>query len=236
MSITPLSFHFVGHCSHTDLFSEFLTRTGTGRVTDDPTEADAVCVFERDAALHAALAQPHLDAGRPVFVEKPMALDVSTARRLCSSVGPVTSFSTLRWAPGLSSLQGATRLTVTGPARPGDPAGWAFYGVHAVEIAQQILGGAPGPASTDAGPDGVRVRYALGDVPVELDLAPHHGHWQVTGVMDDGTTRIVDVEAGPGYFEPACREILDFARTGVSPVPVADMVGVVAVVEALASR
>lgn len=129
MTNALLSFLFLGHCSHTDLFRDFLTRTGEGVVTDDPELADAVCVFERDASRHAALALPHLQAGRPVFVEKPMALDVASARRL-TEAGRVTSFSTLRWAPEVGLVRNVQALRIEGPARETDPSGWGFYAVQ----------------------------------------------------------------------------------------------------------
>lgn len=234
MTNSPVSLYFVGHCSHTDLLAEHLARTGAGHVTADADAADAVCVFERDASTHADLALPHLEAGRPVFVEKPMALRVVDATRLLE-VGRATSFSTLRWAAGLGALQGATQARVVGPARPTDPSGWAFYAVHAVEIAQQLLGGVPGPVRVDQVGDGLRAGYTLNGRGVELDLSPARSEWAVSARLPDGTWREVLVTAGPGYFEPACREILAFARGGSSPVPVEEMVGVVSVIEAIAA-
>lgn len=235
MAATSPTFLFLGYCSHTDLLREYLDRTGRGRVTSDPHAADAVCVFERDAAQHAALALPHLEAGLPVFVEKPFALTVDDARRMLRA-GSVTSFSTLRWAEPLASLRGATALRVTGPARPDDPSGLAFYAVHAIEIAQQVCGGRPGAVRVTRRGDGAVVDYALDGRDVHLDLAPGRDRWLVSATMPDGEEREVAVTAGPGYFEPACERIVDFALTGRSPVPASEMAAVVEVVSAAAGR
>ncbi|QIK71017.1 hypothetical protein G7070_00385 [Propioniciclava coleopterorum] len=232
MTDRPLSFLFLGHCSHTDLFAEHLARTGAGTVTTDPRHADAVCVFERDAATHAELALPHLRAGRPVFVDKPAALLACDVARMLEA-GAVTSFSTLRWAPGLDALAGAVAVRVTGPARATDPSGAAFYAVHAVEIAHQICGGTPTEPDVRPQGDGWLVTYRLGAAAVELDVAAGREDWTVEATLPDGRRADLRISAGPGYYEPACAQILEFARTRRSPVAPAGLLGVAEVVEAL---
>ena len=225
------AFWFVGHNSHTDLFVDHLARTGAGTVATAPDAADAVCVFERDAADLLELALPHLRAGRPVFVDKPIALRTADVAAM-GRAGTVTSFSTLRWAPGLAELRGATAVRVSGPARPDDPSGYAFYAVHAVEIAQQLCGGAPGPVEVRRTGDDLVVSYSQGDAVVTLDLSPAVDAWRIETTDAAGKHDLV-VTAAPGYHVPGSRRLVEFATTGLPTVPTADLWDVVHVLEAL---
>lgn len=225
------AFWFEGHNSHTDLFVDHLARTGTGTLAATADDADAVCVFERDAATHLGLALPHLRAGRAVFVDKPVALHTDEVAAMAGA-GTLTSFSTLRWAAGLDALRGSTTVRISGPARPDDPSGYAFYAVHAVEIAHQLCGGSPGPVEVRRDGDDLTATYCLDDREVQLDLSPALSDWAVEATDATGTHHLL-VTAASGYYEPASRRLVEFAVTRNPPVPAADLISVVRVLEAL---
>jgi predicted dehydrogenase len=112
---------------------------------------DAVLVLTRDGAGHRGLAEPFLAAGLPVWVDKPLATRVDDARALLAAArgggGAVWSRSALRYAEGvrraarIAATGELAHLHLTGPADPAGPySGIAFYGVHLLEAAVEVLG------------------------------------------------------------------------------------------------
>ena len=129
-----------------DFGVEILERPGDllGRV-------DAVFVEANDGSVHTDLALPFVDAGLPVFVDKPLATTVEDARRMVDAARakgtPLFSASSLRYA---LELQGLKRDAQVGdiigadaysPAalHPRNP-GLFNYGVHAVEMLYELMG------------------------------------------------------------------------------------------------
>jgi predicted dehydrogenase len=120
---------------------------------------DAAIVCSRDGRRHRAEAITLLEAGLPVFVDKPLACSVGDAQAILATARkasvPVTSYSSLRWAPLVTELAeqiaradtAPRRVAITGPADADSPyAGIWFYGIHVVEIALALL---PGRTVTD---------------------------------------------------------------------------------------
>ena len=112
---------------------------------------DAVFVEANDGSVHADLALPFVEAGLPVFVDKPFATAVEDARRMVRAAqarrAPLLSASSLRYAleiqrlkqdPGIGRVVGADCY---GPAalHPRNP-GLFHYGVHAVEMLYELMG------------------------------------------------------------------------------------------------
>ena len=104
---------------------------------------DAVLIARDDPESHAALAQPFLDAGMPVLVDKPLAAtesdlaffaDQARAGRL------IMSCSSMRYAPEVRVLKEAA--ATLGPVRLVAAVGvkdWVSYGVHVLEAICTVL-------------------------------------------------------------------------------------------------
>lgn len=115
---------------------------------------DAVIVGDRHGDEHLPHALPFIDAGLPVFVDKPLARtvkDVETMLDAAAKSGAlVTSASALRWqqttdelAAGVRRLGGPDRIVATGSFYPeSEYGGLIFYGIHATELALQLAGAA----------------------------------------------------------------------------------------------
>ena len=113
---------------------------------------DAVLIESNEGAVHRKHAMPFIEAGRPVFVDKPLASTTADARALVELAAkrgvPLLSASSLRFAPEvrqvrmneaeLGRLLGAD---VFSPAtlHPHNP-GLFHYGVHGVEMLYALLG------------------------------------------------------------------------------------------------
>lgn len=113
-------------------------------------QVDAAIIVDRDGDLHAEHALPFLLDGKPVFVDKPLAIDLADCRRMITAArrsgAALTSFSSLSVALDTEALKreslGTIRLAqFAGPCDFGSPHGGAyFYATHVIELALSALG------------------------------------------------------------------------------------------------
>ncbi|WP_270366784.1 Gfo/Idh/MocA family protein [Microbacterium algeriense] len=228
---------------------------GIDRIVDDPAElrgeVDGVVVTSRDGAQHRAQAVPFLEAGTPVWVDKPLATSAVDAREIVAAAerggAALTSSSTLRWsaemaaaADGVSRIGALQSVRVTGPADAGHPhGGLFFYGIHVADLAQRLLPGEPEHVAVDALPDGVVATYRLRGVPVSLELIRPTATTQVPfHVAAVGREGIVsrDIAVGPGYMKPAVDAFVDMLVSGRQPLSAAEMLAPIVVLERIAAE
>ena len=157
--------------------------------TDLIGQVDAVLLARDDAENHVEMALPFLNAGLPVYIDKPLALSLSDARTLLASQqypGQLFSCSALRYAPELrpapEHLQQFGTIQYIHATTPKD---WARYAIHIIDPMLRLLGDAPPCKPTvlrtqqatllqAEHPAGVAVQLAaLGaaSVPIELVIA-----------------------------------------------------------------
>lgn len=113
---------------------------------------DAVMVESVDGSVHLQRARPFLEAGFPVFVDKPFACSLSDALRMADLAAkhnaPLFSSSSLRYAlevqqvqeqePSWGSVVAADAFSPA-PTHPRNP--FLFhYGIHGVEILYALMG------------------------------------------------------------------------------------------------
>lgn len=221
---------------------------GVERVVDDVRalagEVDAVIVTTRDGATHRDLAVPFLDAGVPVWVDKPFATTRADAEAMVAAAARggalVTSSSTLRWLPDTDAVSAALpgigpvrRLTVSGPADPDGPfGGLFFYGIHHADLAQRLVPGEPEDLRVAAHDRGLLARYRCGEVEVALEFvrpafdAPFH-------VTVEGAKGSIDREIAVGgdYVRTALQAFARMISARSTAVPTAEMLAAVTVVE-----
>lgn len=117
-------------------------------------QVDAVIVGDRDGADHLPHALPFIEAGLPVFVDKPLARSVKDAETMLDAAEKsgalITSASALRWQQPTEELLASVRrlgrpdrIVATGSFYPdSEYGGLIFYGIHATELALQLGGAA----------------------------------------------------------------------------------------------
>lgn len=113
-------------------------------------QVDAAIVVDRHGDLHAEHALPFLLEGKPVYVDKPFAIDLADCRRMLNAAkqshAAITSFSSLGIAPDTEAMKERKPATVrlgqfAGPADFGSEYGGPFfYATHLIEIALSLLG------------------------------------------------------------------------------------------------
>lgn len=130
---------------------EFIARDATemlGRI-------DAVMVTSRDGSLHADYARPYIDAGLPIFIDKPItnegAQTVEILRYAQARGVPLAGGSSVKHATDTQTLQRAAQKaradgTLSGghvwaPIKMDSPyGGFYFYASHLIETAMMIFG------------------------------------------------------------------------------------------------
>lgn len=110
-------------------------------VVDDPAamipHVDAVLLARDDAENHVAMSRPFLEAGLPIYIDKPIALRVADLDCLYAAQrfeGQIFSCSALRYAPSVA-LDAQAREGL-GPLRHIEasvPKSWEKYGVHLID-------------------------------------------------------------------------------------------------------
>lgn len=203
---------------------------GIETVVAEPTAMigaiDAVLIVDDTdgGATHARLARPFLEAGLPTFIDKPMTLEVADAVALFDlaerSGAPLMSSSALRFATEVAALQSQMAeigtLSSVVSVGPGD---WYYYGVHAVELYQTVVG---------SGAQWVH-RFALGDrdvavvgydsgpaVVVEtLRDAAYVFELSLYGTAGWSRCNVTDHHA---FYRGAMAAALEMAQTGTAPV------------------
>jgi hypothetical protein len=200
-------------------------------------DVDAVLLESVDGRPHLAQARPVIEAGKPLYIDKPMAAslrDVGEIFRLAKAKGvPIFSSSSLRFAQGTlavraGSIGTVTRAETTSPCHldPTHP-DLFWYGVHGVESLFTVMG---------TGCESVR-RGTTADGKIEVT-----GTWKGgrTGVYREGAGYSGKAigekgEAAVGAFDgyaPLVVAIVKFFETRVAPVSPEETVELFAFMEA----
>jgi predicted dehydrogenase len=203
-------------------------------------KVDAVMLESVDGRPHLEQVKPVFKAGKPVFIDKPVAgslRDAIEIYRLAREHGvPCFSSSSLRYYPGLVELTRADLGELkgaisTGPCslEPHHP-DLFWYGVHPTEALFTVMGTGCESVVRTSTPDtdvvtgvwrGGRVGTLIG---IRNAAAPYR-------VTVFGTKRVLDQKEG-GDYAPLIREVMKFFQTGVAPVPAEETLELFAFMEA----
>jgi predicted dehydrogenase len=198
-------------------------------------EVDAVIIATDDGDDHVRRARPFVEAGLPVFVDKPLATNLADLRQFVSwqrQGAVLLSTSGMRYAPEmrLSEAQrgvlGDLRWITSFTCKT-----WERYGIHALEAVEPLLG--PGFLSAQtqalAGSDLVHLVHRSG---VQVTLAAIHdaygsfGAVHLYGTGGQLPLRLTDTYAA---FRGQLLAWVDLLRTGQPPLPFAETVELMAV-------
>ncbi|HJM63339.1 MAG: Gfo/Idh/MocA family oxidoreductase [Roseibacillus sp.] len=211
-------------------YTKTLTEKHGVRIYDDIAEmckgVDAVLLTSLDGRPHLKQAKPVIAAGKPLFIDKPVAGSVRDAVeifRLAREAGvPCFSSSSLRWYPGVVEVAtadvGELRSAISygpAPSEPHHPSLF-WYGIHPTESLFTVLG--PGCQSVVATESKntivVTGKWANGSIGTLHGIRGGKTSYKVTAF---GSKAIAEQKSG-GDYTPMLREILKFFRTGKPPV------------------
>jgi predicted dehydrogenase len=210
---------------------------------DDLLDAvDGVMVLSVNGHRHLGHALPALKRGLPTYVDKPLTCSLIEARHLLStsrdSGARCYSASSLRFVQELetldrSALGDVVAVDAFGPGELNDAmAGLFFYGVHAIELVDAIMGPGVGRISSvsTADRDLIRLEYRDGRfVSIRLERKGGYAFGATVHGAKAASSFVVDFE--PVYAR-LVRGMTRFFEGGPPPVDLRDIVENVAVMEA----
>ena len=188
-------------------------------------EVDAVCITTDIGYEHVERCRPFVEAGIPVFVDKPLTdnrKDLKIFNQWVKEGKPIMSSSCMRYTKEYMPYRistadlGALRLIVKPMAKT-----WERYGIHAMEAVYPILG--PGFISvrnTGTGSDNlVTVKHKTGvtvQIPQITDLYGAFGDLFIAGTVSS-----VHVRSNDTYysFKKQLEAFAQYLRTGIRPFP-----------------
>lgn len=200
-------------------------------------QVDAVFIAVDDGFDHAERARPFIEAGVPVFVDKPLATSIADLKIFIdwSKQGaPFLSSSGMRYAPELDRLAAAQ----TSPLGEWRWIGgvscktWERYAIHILEPVLRLLG--PGFESvrleSRPGMEIANVLHSSGvqlSLPVIYDGAASFGVMQICGTTSHHALQMVDTYTA---FRRQIVSFVDYVRSDMLPFPFSETVELMAVV------
>ncbi len=218
----------VAHCA--------LIPTVVAKPEDVIGHVDAVIIATDNGADHVARAHPFVEAGLPVFVDKPLAdnaPDLETFIDWVNQGKPIMSSSCMRYAKEFMPYRSSTRdlgqlrlVTIT------TPKSWERYGIHALEGIYPILG--PGFLSVrntgTAERNIVHLKHCSGSdvvVAATADMYGAFGCLQLCGTAGYAQAAVTDF----GFaFKSQLEAFIQYLRTGVHPFPFSETVELIQLV------
>ncbi len=203
--------------------------------------SDRLMILSVDGRIHLRQARALLAAGKPLFVDKPVAGSLAECLALyglaerdgvpCFSASSTrfgTEISSLATRPDLGEVLGATSW---GPLayQTGQPELF-FYGIHGIEALFTAMGPGCESVARVKGPvhDVLTGVWNGGRIGVYRGLLQGH---KCYGLAVHGTEGIVNLAEKPSY-EALCRQLGRFFKTGVPPVTAEETLEIYAFMEA----
>jgi predicted dehydrogenase len=188
-------------------------------------QVDAVIIATDDGDDHVRRARPFVEAGLPVFIDKPLATNPADLAQFVAwqRQGKILlSTSGMRYAPEMQLTEAQTqhlgelRWITSFTCKT-----WERYGIHALEAVQPLLG--PGfltiQAQSEAAGDLMHLTHRSG---VRLTIAALHDAYGSFGAVHlYGTTGDLALKLTDTYhaFRGQLVAFIDLLRTGQPPLP-----------------
>lgn len=199
---------------------------------------DGVLVIENtgEGATHAELARPFIEAGIPVFVDKPMTTVYADAVELFDLAAqhetPIMSASALRFPveldwEAIASLGKLSSIVSVGPEE------WFHYGVHAVEVTGAVTDDMPVSVHRFAldQKDIAVIGYETGLVAVVMVLRDAGYLFHVTVYGEHGHLDF-HVDDAMGFYTNEMQAFTAMMETGQSPLRREQTLAVMAILHA----
>ena len=211
-------------------------------------EVDGVMIDHRDGGRHIAAAKPFVEAGTPVFVDKPMCTSLAAARKFLAFRRehgcPVMTTSSVPRTSSVAEMR--KQIRKLGPLRavhvngPGDwkskYGGIWFYGIHETDLLVELLGPIQPKrvATVTNGRECTAVLTFDGGLAVTLDWATDNcPGWSVSAGGKKGTFE-ARVERTPEDAPAVARLFTRMVRTRKEPFDDERMLAPLALLEGVA--
>lgn len=196
-------------------------------------QVDAVMIATDDGDDHVRRAAPFVEAGLPVFVDKPLAVNVPDLRQFLAwkaAGGLLQSSSGLRYSPELDDLRNESWRWITGLTS----GTWERYGIHVLEPIYTLLG--PGFETVRSLAEGnsevLQIRHRSGtlvSLAVIKDAAGCFGTFHAYGARGHRSVQVQDFYTA---FRRQLVAFVDFVRTRQAPFPFSETTELMSVIMA----
>ncbi len=199
-------------------------------------QVDAVIISTDDGDDHIRRVRPFIEAGLPVFVDKPMATNIADLRQFVQwqqAGAIILSTSGMRYAPEMrlneeqQTLVGDLRWITSFTCKT-----WERYGIHALEAVEPLLGTGfiTVQAHSDTGGDVMHLTHRSG---VRVTIGALHdaygsfGAVHLYGTKGQLPLRLTDTYSA---FRGQLVAFIEMLRTGARPLPFEETVELMAVI------
>ncbi len=225
-------------------FTETLRGKGVEIVDTIPAlldKVDVVLLESVDGRIHLQEAREIFQSGKPVFIDKPLAGSLADAIAIAELAKqhhvPWFTSSSIRFAPELRKALGNAEVgdiigaSTWGPCsyQEGTP-DMFFYGIHGIEALFTLMGRGCETVTRTKGPanDQVTGVWQGGRIGTYRGLVKGKEEF---GAVTFGTKGIITSGKETGY-EPLCREIVKFFKSGTPPVSAEESIEIFTFMEA----
>ncbi len=191
---------------------------------------DAILLESGDGRIHLEQAKQVIAAGKPLFIDKPLASTLEDAReiaRLAKEAGvPWFSSSTLRFGDLATTMKTPDAIGIDvwgpGPMEEHHHLDLSWYAIHAIELLYTLMGTGCQEVTRfaagdfDKGSDVIVGRWKNGRIGTVRTLRPTGGYGVV--VFRPGKSMRSPENATISYV-PLVKEIVAFFESGKPPVP-----------------
>ncbi len=207
---------------------EIHTKYGVEIVSDVATllgKVDAVLIESVDARPHLQYAKAVIAAGKPVFIDKPLAPTLEDAREIARLAKAANvkwfSASSLRWSDMAKSMKFPdTTGAVTwgpGPQEEHHYLDLSWYAIHPIEVLYTIMGPGCEEVTRVSGKDSdeITCRWKDGRVGTVRTLRPYGDY----GAVVFRPKQVMQSPEKPKFsYVPLVQDIVKFFQTGQVPV------------------
>lgn len=197
----------------------------SSRPEDVIGEVDAVIVATDKGHEHALRCRPFVEAGIPVFVDKPLVDNEQDLRLFASWIEqgkPILSSSSMRYSKEFAPYRESTNnLGKVRFATITTPKSWERYGIHALEAIYPIFG--PGFVSVrNTGTEDRNVVHIKHDSGADIVVAAHadmYGSFGLLQLCGTAGNTFVPFQDTFYSFKAQLQSFIDYLRTGIRPFP-----------------
>ena len=225
-------------------FTEQLRGMGLEIVDSIPKllgKVDVVLLESVDGRIHLKEAAPVIEAGKPLFIDKPAAGSLADAIAIYELARqrkvPCFSSSSLRFSPSVQELKNNAALGQIAGANTWGPCSYQegipdmfYYGIHGIEMLYALMG----PGCETVARVQARDADVLTGVWKDGRVGTYRGlrrNKEEFGAVAFGTKGIVFAGKWDGY-EQLCVEIARFFKTRTAPVEAQETIELMAFMEA----
>ena len=216
-------------------------------IADMLAKVDCVCLETNDGREHYAQAVEVFKSGKPVFIDKPLAHNLTDALKIYEAGKKFNakyfSSSALRYGKvaqearngAYGKIRGAALISPSPLEEQGTHNFYTWYGIHGFEPLVTIMGMGVDKVScfrndTDDVINAVWKDGRMGELRLQRKSWIYSGY-VLPEKPKDKKNPVVVFDGYPGY-EPLLREIVTFFKTGIVPVPNEETLEIMAFMEA----